>query len=259
MDLAALARAVEVLMSPLEWGSRDAWLDESLRRVRDVCGAASPDAPGRCTSASSRRCCTSPATSRGGCMRRSSPRCGAPGQALAGDRRTSPRPSSPWCPCGAPSRAGLAALHQLRSSRARSARRSTTWRPAWRSSGMAGSARWRGTRAWRSCWRRSPSAIGSGAHRAPGRPGRGIDGRPAGGRFGAGAGRRVVPAGGESGGSRDAAARRRRGHPGGPSEPGTSRPRRSCGSPSDSGGASPRSRCWRRKDSPTRPSPSGCD
>jgi DNA-binding CsgD family transcriptional regulator len=45
MDLAALARAVEVLMSPLEWGSRDAWLDESLRRVRDVCGAASEDVP----------------------------------------------------------------------------------------------------------------------------------------------------------------------------------------------------------------------
>jgi DNA-binding CsgD family transcriptional regulator len=26
-------------MSPLEWGSRDAWLDECLRRVRVVCGA----------------------------------------------------------------------------------------------------------------------------------------------------------------------------------------------------------------------------
>ena len=38
MDLAPLVRAVEVLMSPLEWGSRDAWLDESLRRVRAVCG-----------------------------------------------------------------------------------------------------------------------------------------------------------------------------------------------------------------------------
>lgn len=45
MDLAALARAVEVLMSPLAWGSRDAWLDEGLRRVRDVCGTASKDAP----------------------------------------------------------------------------------------------------------------------------------------------------------------------------------------------------------------------
>ena len=39
MDLAPLVRAVEVLMSPLEWGSRDAWLDECLRRVREVCGA----------------------------------------------------------------------------------------------------------------------------------------------------------------------------------------------------------------------------
>jgi DNA-binding CsgD family transcriptional regulator len=39
MDLAPLVRAVEVLMSPLEWGSRDAWLDECLRRVREGCGA----------------------------------------------------------------------------------------------------------------------------------------------------------------------------------------------------------------------------
>jgi DNA-binding CsgD family transcriptional regulator len=38
MDLGPLVRAVEVLMSPLEWGSRDAWLDESVRRVRAVCG-----------------------------------------------------------------------------------------------------------------------------------------------------------------------------------------------------------------------------
>lgn len=38
MDLAALVRAVEVLMSPLEWGSQDAWLAESQRRVRDVLG-----------------------------------------------------------------------------------------------------------------------------------------------------------------------------------------------------------------------------
>ena len=36
MNVAALVRAVEVLMAPLEWGSRDAWLEESLRRVRDV-------------------------------------------------------------------------------------------------------------------------------------------------------------------------------------------------------------------------------
>jgi DNA-binding CsgD family transcriptional regulator len=42
MDLAPLVRAVEVLMSPLEWGSRGAWLAESLRRVRDACGSAAP-------------------------------------------------------------------------------------------------------------------------------------------------------------------------------------------------------------------------
>jgi DNA-binding CsgD family transcriptional regulator len=46
MDLAPLVRAAEVLMSPLEWGSRDAWLDESLRQVREVCGAPSGDGPG---------------------------------------------------------------------------------------------------------------------------------------------------------------------------------------------------------------------
>lgn len=45
MDLTALGRAVEVLMSPLEWGSRDAWLDESLRRVRAVCGGGSQNVP----------------------------------------------------------------------------------------------------------------------------------------------------------------------------------------------------------------------
>jgi DNA-binding CsgD family transcriptional regulator len=43
MDLAPLVRAVEVLMSPQEWGSRDAWLAECLRRVREACGAADPD------------------------------------------------------------------------------------------------------------------------------------------------------------------------------------------------------------------------
>ena len=31
-------------MSPLEWGSRDAWLEEALRRVRDVCGSAGREA-----------------------------------------------------------------------------------------------------------------------------------------------------------------------------------------------------------------------
>jgi DNA-binding CsgD family transcriptional regulator len=45
MDLAPLVRAVEVLMSPLEWGSRDAWLAECLRRVREACGAPRPDLP----------------------------------------------------------------------------------------------------------------------------------------------------------------------------------------------------------------------
>ena len=44
MDLAPVVRASEVLMSPLEWGSRDAWLDESLRRVREAC--AGPCRPG---------------------------------------------------------------------------------------------------------------------------------------------------------------------------------------------------------------------
>jgi DNA-binding CsgD family transcriptional regulator len=46
MDLAPLVRAVEVLTSPLEWGSRDAWLAVCLRRVRDACGAPGPDLPG---------------------------------------------------------------------------------------------------------------------------------------------------------------------------------------------------------------------
>jgi DNA-binding CsgD family transcriptional regulator len=45
MDLAALVRAVEVLMSSLEWGSQDAWLAESLRRVRDVRGIPGSPAP----------------------------------------------------------------------------------------------------------------------------------------------------------------------------------------------------------------------
>jgi hypothetical protein len=45
MDLAALVRAVEVLMSPLEWGSQDAWLAECLGRVRDVRGVSGSPAP----------------------------------------------------------------------------------------------------------------------------------------------------------------------------------------------------------------------
>lgn len=32
-------------MSPQEWGSRDAWLAECLRRVRDACGAPGQDPP----------------------------------------------------------------------------------------------------------------------------------------------------------------------------------------------------------------------
>jgi DNA-binding CsgD family transcriptional regulator len=45
MDLAPLVRAVEVLMSPLDWGTQDAWLVECLRRVseaRDVPVAPTP-------------------------------------------------------------------------------------------------------------------------------------------------------------------------------------------------------------------------
>ncbi len=40
MDMAPLLRAVEVLMSPLEWGSPDTWVAESLRRVRAARGAS---------------------------------------------------------------------------------------------------------------------------------------------------------------------------------------------------------------------------
>jgi DNA-binding CsgD family transcriptional regulator len=47
MDLAPLVRAVEVLMSPLEWGSQEAWLAESLRRVREVRGV--PGSPASAT------------------------------------------------------------------------------------------------------------------------------------------------------------------------------------------------------------------
>jgi DNA-binding CsgD family transcriptional regulator len=38
MDATAVVRAIEALMSPLEWGSQDAWLAESLRRVRRALG-----------------------------------------------------------------------------------------------------------------------------------------------------------------------------------------------------------------------------
>ena len=45
MDPTAVVRAIEALMSPLEWGSQDAWLAESLRRVRQVHGLRDPWAP----------------------------------------------------------------------------------------------------------------------------------------------------------------------------------------------------------------------
>lgn len=38
IDLAAVLRAAEALMSPLEWGSQDAWLAVSLTRVREARG-----------------------------------------------------------------------------------------------------------------------------------------------------------------------------------------------------------------------------
>ena len=45
IDLAAVVRAVNALASPLEWGGQDAWLAESLKRVRDVRGLRDPCAP----------------------------------------------------------------------------------------------------------------------------------------------------------------------------------------------------------------------
>lgn len=42
MELAEVVAAVEVLLSPLEWGGRDPWLAESARRVRAACGGAEP-------------------------------------------------------------------------------------------------------------------------------------------------------------------------------------------------------------------------
>jgi DNA-binding CsgD family transcriptional regulator len=49
MDLAPLLRAVEALMSPLEWDSPDAWLAESLARVRRVRGLQESPGPVRAT------------------------------------------------------------------------------------------------------------------------------------------------------------------------------------------------------------------
>ena len=45
MDLAPLVGAIESLMSPLAWGSRDAWLAESLRRVCEARGRLSGELP----------------------------------------------------------------------------------------------------------------------------------------------------------------------------------------------------------------------
>jgi DNA-binding CsgD family transcriptional regulator len=46
VDLAPLVRAIEVLMSPLEWGSQEDWLAECLRGVRSATGAAGPPVAG---------------------------------------------------------------------------------------------------------------------------------------------------------------------------------------------------------------------
>ncbi len=45
IDLAAVLRAVETLASPLEWGSQDAWLAESLKRVRKARGLHGSSGP----------------------------------------------------------------------------------------------------------------------------------------------------------------------------------------------------------------------
>jgi DNA-binding CsgD family transcriptional regulator len=45
MDPTAVVRALEVLMSPLEWGSQDAWLAESLSRVRQALELRDPSVP----------------------------------------------------------------------------------------------------------------------------------------------------------------------------------------------------------------------
>jgi DNA-binding CsgD family transcriptional regulator len=45
VDLAAVVRAVDALASPLEWGSQDAWLAESLKRVREARGFAGSSGP----------------------------------------------------------------------------------------------------------------------------------------------------------------------------------------------------------------------
>jgi DNA-binding CsgD family transcriptional regulator len=49
MDPTAVVRAVEALMSSLEWGSQDAWLAESLNRVRHALGLGDPSGSGMAT------------------------------------------------------------------------------------------------------------------------------------------------------------------------------------------------------------------
>src|SRR5687768_14139697 len=49
MDSTAVVRAIEALMSPLEWGSQDAWLAESLSRVRHALGLGDLSTPGMAT------------------------------------------------------------------------------------------------------------------------------------------------------------------------------------------------------------------
>ena len=44
-DLAAVLRAVDVLVSPLEWGSQDAWLAEGVKRVREARGLRGSSGP----------------------------------------------------------------------------------------------------------------------------------------------------------------------------------------------------------------------
>ena len=46
MDQTAVVRAIEALMSPLDWGSQDAWLAESLKRVRHALGRQESSAGG---------------------------------------------------------------------------------------------------------------------------------------------------------------------------------------------------------------------
>lgn len=49
LDLGAVVRAVHALASPLEWGSQDAWLAESVKRVRDACGLPGSSSPAAAT------------------------------------------------------------------------------------------------------------------------------------------------------------------------------------------------------------------